>query len=431
MGAPLPICRHRGERRRPGWYECRSTKLVGLGLVASADCRVCELRDHPPEETPPGSRHLFPCVHWGPALDDAGTHQCAHPDHQRTTWEQCGRCSDYVFPYLTPASSPGEIRLLLSRGAAQQPDGWWQLPNVQQAFRSLARARLRGPGKPPAMEGRGIVLVGGGRYFPCAYVTLRVLRHLGCRLPVELWHFRGEMDDGARSLLADLGAVAVDAEEKARSRPFRFLHGHWWKGWQLKPYAVAHSRFAEVLYLDADCYPVRDPEFLFADRGYRRRGAVFWPDIVESWFMLGPAAEKVFGVGLPGPPLESGQLLIDKRRCWRELRLALWCNEQAEFYYRHLWGDKDTFKVAWALAGRPYAMLHSRAGWQTHTILQYDRQGEVLFQHRCRDKFRLRREDFASSPQDHAENIRVPALAHEDFCFAALEDLRRAWRPPA
>ena len=36
-------------------------------------------------------------------------------------------------------------------------------------------------------------------------------------------------------------------------------------GWQLKAYAVANSRFAEVLFLDADQAPVRDPDFHAVD----------------------------------------------------------------------------------------------------------------------------------------------------------------------
>jgi hypothetical protein len=36
---------------------------------------------------------------------------------------------------------------------------------------------------------RGIIICGGGlRYFPCAWVCIKILRHLGCRLPIEPWH---------------------------------------------------------------------------------------------------------------------------------------------------------------------------------------------------------------------------------------------------
>ena len=46
-------------------------------------------------------------------------------------------------------------------------------------------------------RGRGIVICGGGaKYFPCAWVTLKMLRHLGCTLPIELWYLGARRDVG-------------------------------------------------------------------------------------------------------------------------------------------------------------------------------------------------------------------------------------------
>jgi putative intracellular protease/amidase len=40
-----------------------------------------------------------------------------------------------------------------------------------------------------ASELDGVVIPGGGaKYFPSAWVCVHMLRHLGCTLPVELWH---------------------------------------------------------------------------------------------------------------------------------------------------------------------------------------------------------------------------------------------------
>lgn len=51
-----------------------------------------------------------------------------------------------------------------------------------------------------------------------------------------------------------------------------------WKNFQLKGAAIAASTFAEVLYLDSDNVPLRDPTDLFSDPSYKTTGAVFWPD---------------------------------------------------------------------------------------------------------------------------------------------------------
>ena len=429
-------CRHRGAETEPGVHRCHSPKLVGLKLVTADLCHGCYCRDHKgsaiADDPPP---RLAACAHLGAETGrregDAAVHECGHPAHQRTTEAGCRACPDYLFPVLSPRTPVEEVRRHLALPPRPQPDGWWDWPNVQEAQRCDASACIAA--RPPPMRrsrGRGIVLAGGGPYLPSAYVSVRVLRHVGCTLPIELWHLAGEIDAPMRRLLRPLGVRCVNADVIARRRPFRFLEGHWWKGWQLKPYAIAHSSFREVLFLDADCYPVRDPSFLFDWPGYRACGAVFWPDIESSRGMFTPRLWALFGIPPEERmPLESGQLLIDKVRCRRELHLTLHYNARADYIYRLLWGDKDTFLMAWRRLGRDYGMMWPSSDFDTHTILQFDDHGEPLFLHRCRDKWRLGPVTFVSSPQHFAVNHRNPRLPHEDFCFQVLEDLARTWRP--
>jgi hypothetical protein len=336
---------------------------------------------------------------------------------------------DSFCPVLTPDLSAEAVRRLLPLPARPQPAGWWRWPNVQEAQRQLAAEYAASlPSYPGGHAGRGVVLVGGGRYAAAAYVTARVLRHVGCRLPVQLWHLAGETDEALRRLLAALDVACVDADAVARQHPYRFLDGHWWKGWQLKPYALVYCPFREVLLLDADCYPTRDPECLFGWPGYRAYGAAFWPDNEAGSSVLTPQHIRTFGVEPAGvAPVESGQLLVDKGRCWRELHLALHYNAQADYTYRLLHGDKDTFPLAWRRLGCGYARPWPVCDWDTHTILQYGPDGRVLFQHRTQDKFTLAPTDFPSTCQLYPGNRYQPRLAHEDFCFRALEELRGAW----
>ncbi len=425
----LPACRHRGGETG-GAYRCHSPKLVGLKLVTAETCRGCYCRDHnggdPPPAGPCPPARLLPCLHLGRDTGERSpVYECRHPRHGRTTLAGCRTCPDYLFPLLTPQTPAAVVREMIGAPPRPQPDGWWSWPSVQQAYREAAADAAGGPAAVPAGEGRGIVVVGGGKYFASAYVTVRVLRHVGCRLPVQLWHLAGEVTGPMAALLRPHAVECVDADRLAETRPFRFLEGHWWKGWQLKAYALAHCPFREVLLLDADCYPVRDPTFLFDWSGYRERGAVFWPDCASSAGLLTPAHWRAFGLETGGPPLESGQVVVDRVRRAAELRLALWYNAHADFVYRILWGDKDTFNVAWHRLGTPYAMPRPDCGWDTHTLLQYGPDGEVLFQHRCRDKFRLEEGGFEGTPQFFPANQYNPRLAHEGLCFSFLAELRR------
>lgn len=268
-------------------------------------------------------------------------------------------------------------------------------PKVIEAYREalacLAEQFRAEPCPPGRHEGRGVVVgAGGAKYFGCAWVCFSMARWLGCSLPFQFWHLgRGEMDPQMRAAAEAVDIEVVDARTVAAALPTppRILNG-----WELKPFAVMHSKFREVLYLDADCLPVVNPEFLFDTPEYRRHGAVFWPDLPPNsksewlngtcWYNFGLEYRKE-------PAFETGQFLIDKGRCWDALRLTCWVNEHSDYFYRFLFGDKDTFHLAWRKIGREYAMPPTPAGWHHPSILQHDFSGRRVFEHACRGKERL------------------------------------------
>jgi hypothetical protein len=442
----LPECRHRGDPVGETTFRCKSPKLVGLDLVTKEVCGECPYRDHEPDPEPERGRlRLLPCLHLGPAQPSPprngnnGSHhannhlsfRCAHPSHRTTTEEECRRCDDYCFPIVTPRTPSTVVSRMLEQPMPTQPRGWWSWPNVQEGLRlASARAIENCPPYPSGLQGRGIVVAGGGRYFASAYVTIRLLRRFGCELPIQLWHFAGEITPGMRDALAPYAVECVDADRMVERRPFPFLAGHWWKGWQLKCYAVVHAPFREVLFLDADCCPVRNPEPMFDWAPYRERGAVFWPDVPSSAGLLPADRWRIFGAAPGWSPIEAGQLLVNKKKCWKELSLALWYNARAPLVYNLVWGDKDTFNIAWRRLGTYYAMTQPTCGWDVHTILQYGPDGEVLFQHRCQDKFRIGPEKFDTTGQCSPQNQYNSRLAHEDLCFEMLDELRRSAAGP-
>ncbi|MFN5915272.1 MAG: hypothetical protein ACK48K_00730 [Planctomycetota bacterium] len=122
-----------------------------------------------------------------------------------------------------------------------------------------------------------------------------------------------------KRLLEPLGVECIDARQVEKDHPSRILCG-----WELKLYATLHSPFAQVLFLDADNGVVCDPTYLFDCEEYKRHGAIFWPDY--ACWTLKPGVWKVFGMMDMAEPevaeheraFESGQYLIDKRRCDRE-----------------------------------------------------------------------------------------------------------------
>ncbi len=261
--------------------------------------------------------------------------------------------------------------------------------------------------------GRGIVICGGGeKYLPSVYVLVRLLRHLRCSLPIEVWHLgEKEMPVEFRAMLAEHGAVCRDGAAMRRVHPVRRLGG-----WELKCYALLHSAFSEVLLLDADNCPVRDPEFLFRTREYARHGAIFWPDYTR--FAKGQAVWLASGITYRDEPeFESGQIVVDKSRCWRALNVAMHLNEHSDWWYRVVHGDKDTFHLAWRKIGQTYAMPPKSVEPLEATMLQFDFAGRRLFQHRNFAKWKLE------------GNRHIPGFRWEDECLAFAADLRARWLP--
>lgn len=271
------------------------------------------------------------------------------------------------------------------------------------------------PAPPAGLAGRGVVICGGGvHYFVNAWVAIQMLRQSGCRLPVQLWHLgRKEMDDARRALLAPLDVECVDALAVRRKFPARIL-----RGWELKPYAILHSPFREVLLLDADNVPVVNPEFLFGTPQFRATGALFWPDVPQLKNARAAAIWRSCGLRPPREPeFETGQIAVDKARCWRALRLALWFNEQSDFYNQHLYGDKETFHLAFRKLQQSYALVPTPPLVLVGTFCHHDFAGRRIFQHRTRAKWKL------SGPNPH-----VTGFWLEADCRRQLARLRRLWK---
>jgi len=225
---------------------------------------------------------------------------------------------------------------------------------------------------PGNFQGRGIVICAGGvTCFTNAWVCINMLRRLGCTLPIQIWHLgEQEMDSQMRSLVAPLDVECVDAYELRKQHPARILGG-----WEVKPYAILHCSFREVMLLDADNVPVLDPEFLFETPQYLETGAIFWPD--RGRFSASNPIWNICGVPYQDEPeCETGQIVVDKARCWEPLKLAMWYNENSDFYYRYQHGDKDTFHLAFRKLDKSYAMPSRGIDSIEDTFCQHDFKGE-------------------------------------------------------
>jgi hypothetical protein len=116
------------------------------------------------------------------------------------------------------------------------------------------------------------------------------------------------------------------------------------------------------------------------------------------------------------PEFESGQILVDKDRCWPALRLALWFNEHSDFYYDYLHGDKDTFSLAFHRLKTPFCLVPHPPQKFIGGLYQHDFAGRRLFQHRNLSKWTLL-----------DQNQCITGFEFENECLADLERLKQQW----
>lgn len=116
------------------------------------------------------------------------------------------------------------------------------------------------------------------------------------------------------------------------------------------------------------------------------------------------------------PEFETGQIVVDKARCWRALCLTMWYNEYSDFYYQYVHGDKETFHLAFRKLDQSYAMPATPIYPLDDTMCQHDFEGRRVFQHRNLDKWNL-----------FLPNKPLWDFWHENECRKHIQELRRAW----
>ncbi|KAL8835978.1 MAG: hypothetical protein Q9170_003101 [Blastenia crenularia] len=212
-------------------------------------------------------------------------------------------------------------------------------------------------------SGQGIVILAGGRYTGFATTGLGMLREIGSQLPIEVWvKDQAEEREEWCTELAKEGVVCRRLSDYMDTE----LLEH---GYQLKISAIMFSSFEQILFLDADNVPVRNPDPIFTSKSFTDTGVVLWPDY---WKHTG-APLLPYIVGLSDGPsetlredqtAESGQLVWDKKRHWKALCLAAYYNYYGpQHYYTMIsqgwagWGDKDTFLIALRSLRQDYYMV--------------------------------------------------------------------------
>lgn len=355
----------------------------------------------------------------------------------------------------SPSSSQEELSIRLQSPAVNWPKGWRNWPNVVEYHRCLLQRAVTSAkavtlAERSADAKRAILIPAGGRctiydksapqfYFWGAFAVAWNLRSRGCRLPIEFWFLPGEMEEIEHcELYARRVAATCNVVDTS---DMRCVHG-----WQVKINAILQSQYDEVLHLDADCLPVRNPEYMFDSSEFRDHAALFWRDnpnvndfhgyvYDDLWRRMG--VDRIDKI----PDIEAGQMFIDKVRGARALQIVKHLADHADYWGgynggdRGVWyGDKTDFHMGFLLTDTPYRVEKwhkwNAGGFYDHL----DPQGNQLFQHACHRKGHINNghhiqnlDRVSNAYLEEAAKFKSPL----EFLDGTVEDALEVMRPEA
>lgn len=275
-------------------------------------------------------------------------------------------------------------------------------------------------------EGNGIVLIAGGKFSWLSLLGVENLRATGSKLPVEIIIPKREEYEPqlCEVILPKLNARCVllyklipkNLKNNAKTKSLG--------GYQYKSLALLASSFENVLFLDSDNVPIKNPDTLFHSEPFKSHGMIFWPDFwrrvthpkyyeltgkkigsarVRYWSdtitppelylddTLNPATDiSLHDLASTVPDLssESGQLIVNKKTHFKSLLLSFYYNVYGPRHYYPLFsqgaageGDKETFIAAAAFYDLPYYQVKKPVGVVGHRenesyhgvgMIQYD-----------------------------------------------------------
>ncbi|PGH02520.1 hypothetical protein AJ79_07633 [Helicocarpus griseus UAMH5409] len=236
---------------------------------------------------------------------------------------------------------------------------------------------------------KGIVSTAGGQHLPVLVTSLHMLRKTGSNLPAEIFVAdKSEYDDYVCGvLLPSMNAKCVILADILDYSPL----DEGLKKYQFKIFSLLFSSFEQVLFLDADAFPMHDPIHLFTSEPFLSTGMVTWPDFWQvtyhpSFFEV--SSQKV-PTGFSHASTESGQVLISKKTHTQMLLLSAYYNFYGPSHYYPLLsqghpgeGDKETFIAPAMILHLPFYAVSTGPAvfgyrkpdgqWEGGVILQAD-----------------------------------------------------------
>ncbi len=188
-----------------------------------------------------------------------------------------------------------------------------------------------------------------------SYVSIKMLRDTGCKLPIEL--FYADEQEMPKSLYGIFHELNVNCINVQSHYPFAEYNA---RNFSIKAIALYLSKFREIIWMDSDVIPLVNFEALFNNTQYINNGYLFnndlwsfkkletvFTDKIEKFMQFLKDDDK-FSI-LPGSPeLDSGLFLLNQEKLpYKFFDILLLLNTNNHLIYDKVcYGDKDTFQIA-------------------------------------------------------------------------------------
>lgn len=206
----------------------------------------------------------------------------------------------------------------------------------------------------------GIVICAGGKYAGPAKVLVHLLRGLRCMLPIQMWRLPWEDPVDVPSVTHRVGTP------NERKKP----------GYSLKAIALYHCGFRKAFLLDADAYPVTNPELILG----QLETCLAWSGTLN----LDPKTACAFTIS-ESPAWETGVLAVDRSKCGAALAVAEWLCNWSDRSFRMSIGDPEAFQAGFELTETPFTLVPG-SRWERVGLVHQNLTGQDFVWHRCLDK---------------------------------------------
>ena len=252
--------------------------------------------------------------------------------------------------------------------------------------------------KKQSIGSKGVIMLVTRESFKMAYANIITLRSYS-DIAIEIYHY-DELRLAQEIVFSNMVRVnVVNLKDLVFvSQPIQYVEGT--RNYQLKSAALLASQFEDILFLDTDNVPVKDPNAYFNMPEYLKFGLILWPDIWKT-----NPKNPIYGIFNAECTnqweTEAGQMLINKNAHMKTLLMSYYIMQDRGFWFDVLFGDKDVMRYAAKVVGLPYKIVPwfpSVVGYMDRfkgdrffcglVMLQNGFNGEPMFFHANQVKYR-------------------------------------------